>query len=146
MTFSAKTKIAFSVLSVSAWASLFALFYFDKQDFGKTSEFNAGEVKGAFESRFKIEKDEMIISSKRGKDDHSSDILIISSKQGLDGVTVRVARGQKLLFEQRFGDEYGVASWSQESSCFEIGSKNIETAFSLCPAKNESKDNYELIW
>lgn len=142
MNLSSKIKIIISVLAIFAWAGLFAVFYFKDSDFGADPIIDFGQIKGDSVSRFKIEKDEIILFSKRGEIGHQNDVLIISSKKDTKGIIIRVINDKILLFEQYFGCDSAEVEWSSAKAGFEVLLYGSEDVFWLIPAENK----YDLIW
>jgi len=142
MNFRTKTKIIISVLAISAWVSLFAVFYFNDTDYGIEPKMDFGDIRGAAVLRFKMEKDEIILFSKHGELEHKNDVLLVSSSPLYDGIILRVISGKSLMFEQRFGYPGVSAIWDLEKQGFKVELKGANSVFWIIP----DEDKYDLIW
>lgn len=121
-------------LSLILWGGLYALFYFSTYDYGAYPEL--GTVRGASVTRFKLNKDSVFISSRRGSGDYSDDVLILSKDKEADANTIRIVRNSvELLFEQNVAEKFSTIEWDKDKRSFVVAD-NLSNMIIITPVDN----------
>ena len=136
MKLSNKTSIILSIVSIAVWAGLFALFYFSDNSYGNYGTIDAGQVRGAQAKRFELPEQEILIASKIGANELSTDRILLSKDPDSEAVIIRVIRDKIAIFEQKVSEEYSKAEFNEQYNRFEVINPELNTVFYLEPVDN----------